>query len=95
MGECIGELIGYLSEVDQLIGELSSDEEEIIGEMTIPDVIHVDEYDGDYEVIPQAHDEVILPTNGLVMKDDVTVREVPYYEVSNEYGYTVYIASNI
>lgn len=52
-------------------------------------------YTGDYEVIPQASNEIILPTEGLVMSDDVTVRKIPYYETSNESGKTAYIASEV
>ena len=54
--------------------------------------VSVEEYDGDYIVIPKAFQEQVLPTNGKAMIDDVTVREIPYYETSNEYGgYTVNI----
>lgn len=52
-------------------------------------------YEGEYEITPRAHDEVVLPTAGKRMTDNVTVREVPYYEVSNESGKTVYIADTI
>ena len=51
-------------------------------------------YVGDYIVIPQTNEQ-ILPTNGYRMTDDVTVRSVPYYEVSNQSGLTVYIAQDI
>lgn len=52
-----------------------------------------DTYDGPYEVTPLAHQEVKLETRDRLMADDVTVREVPIYEVSNESGTTVYIAT--
>lgn len=52
-------------------------------------------YTGAYEVIPRAHDEVILQTTGLMMADDVTVRRVPYYETHSETGVTAYIASEV
>lgn len=52
-------------------------------------------YTGQYVVTPLAETQVILPTNGLMMSDDVTVTKVPYYEVSNIYGDTVYIASEV
>jgi hypothetical protein len=51
-------------------------------------------YIGDYVVIPQTNEQ-ILPTNGYRMTDDVTVHSVPYYEVSNQSGLTVYIAQDI
>ena len=52
-----------------------------------------DPYPGPYEVIPKAWEDQILATNGKNMEDDVTVYEVPYDEVSNQYGTTVTIAS--
>lgn len=52
-------------------------------------------FDGDYEVTPQAHDETVLATQGKLMSKDVTVHRVPYYETSNTYGQTVYIAEEL
>lgn len=54
-----------------------------------------DYYTGAYEVIPRAYEEVILPTQGLMMSDDVTVHRVPYFLVHNDSGNTVYIASEV
>ena len=54
--------------------------------------VSVEDYDGDYIVIPKAFQEQVLLTKGKAMIDDVTVREIPYYETSNEHGgYTVNI----
>ena len=51
------------------------------------------DYEGSYVVTPKAHSETVLPTNNRVMRDDVTVLRVPYYETSNPSGgYTAYIA---
>lgn len=58
-------------------------------------VIDGDYYTGAYEVTPRAFTEIVLPTNGLVMTDDVTVHEVPYWETHNEDGITAYIASEV
>ena len=52
-------------------------------------------YTGPYTVTPTAWNEQVLVTEGLLMTDDVTVREVPYYETSNQYGKTIYIADQI
>lgn len=52
-------------------------------------------YEGDYEVVPKAFEPVVLPTKNKLLADDVTVTKVPYYEVSNETGTTVYIASEV
>lgn len=49
-------------------------------------------YDGSYDVVPKVEQQV-LPTAQKIMKDDVTVRAIPVYEVSNTAGgITVYIA---
>lgn len=42
-----------------------------------------DEYEGPYTVRPRASEQVVLPTAGNTMRNDVTVQEVPYYETSN------------
>lgn len=47
-------------------------------------------YAGPYRVDP-SFDERVLGTRGLAMVDDVTVAEIPVYEVSNQYGTTVTI----
>lgn len=53
-------------------------------------------YDGDYIVTPKAHEQTVLETEGLCMKDNVVVLEVPYFETSNiQNGYTVYIGSEV
>lgn len=50
------------------------------------------QYEGDYEVIPKVTSQV-LKTKQKVMTDDLTVKEVPVYEVSNTSGgTTIYIA---
>lgn len=59
-------------------------------------VVQAQEYEGSYEVIPKAHTEQILETEGLMMTDNVTVYKVPYYETSNLFdGKTAYIAEEI
>lgn len=56
---------------------------------------NVDEYKGDYEVTPKANEETVLNTKNKTMLDDVKVLKVPFYETSNQYGDTVYIASEV
>ncbi|MBQ3321884.1 MAG: hypothetical protein IJH05_03455 [Firmicutes bacterium] len=58
-------------------------------------VSDADAYTGEYTVIPLAWDQQILHTEGLMMTDNVTVTEVPYFETSNQYGKTVYIADTL
>ena len=59
-------------------------------EISVPEI-----YEGSYEVIPKAYDEQILPTKDKYLTDDVSVKRVPYYQTSNEYGDTVYIALEV
>ena len=54
----------------------------------------VADYDGAYVVIPDI-DQQILPTENKRMREDVTVTGIPYYEVSNVKGVTVYIANQL
>lgn len=47
-------------------------------------VIHY--YDGEYEVTPMPYTTQILPTANLAMSTDISIREIPFYEVSNSSG---------
>lgn len=53
-----------------------------------------DYYDGDYVITPRV-DEQILQTREKLMADNVTVKEIPYYETSNINGTTIYIANSL
>lgn len=49
-------------------------------------------FDGDYTVKPQPYDSQTLDTKNKLMRDDVTVLAIPYFETSNlSDGLTVYI----
>lgn len=50
-------------------------------------------YQGAHIVTPKADAESILDTSGKILLDDITVQKVPYFETSNDYGETVYIAT--
>ncbi len=67
----------------------------IVGMETAIQIVRAETYQGDYVVVPKAHEETILETRDLVMADDVTVKKVPYFETSNLSGKTVYIASEV
>lgn len=75
-------LAGILSDVPSIIGGLSPTG----GASTIP------YYGGAYTVTPVAELDVVLETAGKRMGGDVVVKEIPYYETSNDSGgYTVII----
>ena len=52
-------------------------------------------WDGTYVVIPKADEESVLQTRGKVMDGDVVVKKIPYYDTSNDFGNTIYIASEV
>ena len=59
-------------------------------------IIHSDlpDYEGSYEVTPSV-DEQTLSTKNTTMRDDVEIHKIPYYDVANQYGRTIYIGSDI
>ena len=71
-------------------GNLTIDDKRITGSLVLPKGINYDTYEGDYIVIPKVYSQ-ILETNKLLMKDDVTVKEITYSVTQNEKGLTVQI----
>lgn len=80
---------------------LFSGDEEILNfefsevhEITIlPD--DIESYEGSYSVTPQVEQQ-ILDTELKYMKDDLTVKAIPYYATSNlSGGETIYIGSEV
>lgn len=51
-------------------------------------------YEGAYEVTPTV-EGFTLPTAKRVMTEDLTVRRIPYYEMDNTAGTTVFIGSEV
>lgn len=49
-----------------------------------------EEYEGEYTIIPSIQEQEML-TKNKVMKENVTIEPIPYYETSNESGKTIYI----
>lgn len=54
-----------------------------------------DIYDGEYEVIPSAHNDIVLETDGKLCDGDITVKIIQTYETRNDYGYSFYIADEV
>lgn len=61
----------------------------------IADISKMPVYRGAAVITPKAHEGQTLPTQGKVMPEDITVLKVPFFEVSNTSGKTVYIASEV
>lgn len=59
--------------------------------------IQGEEYTGETTVTPRAFQEQVLPTRDKVVRSDITVKEVPYFEVDAPVGggKTVYIARRV
>lgn len=56
---------------------------------------NLESYQGSYTATPKAETEVVLATKGKAMLDDITVQKIPCFDVSNEFGNTIYIASEV
>lgn len=66
------------------------------GEITkVTEYVGGEPYDGEYTVTPKVEAQT-LPTKEKVMLDDVTVKAIPFFNVSNTSGgSTVYIGSEV
>ena len=90
-----GTMSGSMGTVKNLIGKVNPSSE-IDGSIYTPTDIKTPIYNGEYIVTPKAFKEQTLKTNGKKMINDVTIKEVPYYETSNtDGGETVYIAGEV
>lgn len=55
---------------------------------------NVPDYTGDYEITPNAHNPIVLQTKNKKMVDDVTVKKIPFFDVSNTSGGTTIFIGN-
>ena len=89
-----GTIAGVVSATQTLIGHLNH-EACLVGAIVTAYSSGGVKYEGDYEVTPTV-DGLELNTKDKYMSDDVTIRAIPFYEVSNTSGgNTVYIAGEI
>lgn len=58
------------------------------------DVSGMPVYDGDYTITPKV-DAQTLATKDTRMRDDVTIKAIPYFETSNDSGTTIFIGSEV
>ena len=74
---------GHMSHVTNLSGKISLD-------------VRYPTYEGMYTITPSSTDEQVLPTEYRVLKDDIVVQKIPYYETTNiQNGLTAYIAEEV
>ena len=82
---------GTLSVPASMEGELAV-AATLSGQLYVPEYIGGTPYSGSYEITPKASQDQTLNTANKLLTDDITVFKVPYYQTSNVYGDTVYIA---
>ena len=85
-------LKGQISADRTLSGSLAS-VKTLAGRLSV--VKDHEKYDGDYSVTPAAFSSQTLETADKILKENITINEVPYYETNNEYGNTVYIGKEV
>lgn len=56
---------------------------------------HIPEYTGKSKVTPSTSNDIILETKNMVVKDNITISKIPYFEVGNNFGNTVYIGNEV
>jgi hypothetical protein len=88
----INSISGTLSSNLSITGSLSSTNQ-LVGGLNLNGSVYAD-YSGDYEITPRVESQT-LPTKNKVLRDNMEVKEIPYYETSNEYGNTIYIGSEV
>jgi len=84
-----GILIGRIKTNDVLSGVMRSDVE-IKASVIAPTLLDLKTYSGSYVIYPEVN-KIELATSDKRMKDDLTIMEIPYHEVGNEFGETVII----
>ena len=69
----------------------------IIGKAEVGTVVvkkeELPEYDGMYEVTPNTNEQT-LDTANKRMEENLKINAIPYFDVSNEYGRTIYIGGD-
>lgn len=88
----IEHLIGAISADLTLVGGLSCDAG-LRGGLSVPDDYGL--YSGEYEVIPKAFESQTIPTTNKLLRKDISIKEIPYFETHNDKGTTVYIAKEV
>lgn len=57
---------------------------------------NAEKYEGIYRVVPKARRAQMLPTENKLLKENIVVTEVPFFETENDAnGKTVYIAKEV
>ena len=86
-------LFGIVKSGGTIQGKLKA-EGILVGEVGFPKCDYPEVYNGDYEVTPKRYAQS-LDTDDKYMREDVQIKAIPYFEVSNESGVTCYIADEL
>ncbi|MBS6180588.1 MAG: hypothetical protein KH921_07345 [Erysipelotrichaceae bacterium] len=86
-------LTGTISAECTLSGELSCNDG-LVGKLSVTS--EYDAYTGNYQVIPHAFNAQTLNTANRLLKEDIIVAAIPYWETSNDSdGLTAYIGKEV
>lgn len=81
--------VDFVSSNEALTAEFYESKQDINAGFVELHIVEIDKeaetYNGSYTVTPKAYEQS-LKTTGYRMADDVTVKEIPYFEVSNNAG---------
>ena len=88
-------LVGQLqitTSMKPLVGTLTWVKNKVlVGNIKIPPEVPIPNYQEEYTIVSKPFNDEVLSTRGLKMIDDITVSKIPYYQTSNDTGYTIYI----
>lgn len=92
----MNKLVGIIKLTPKLLGTLEL-KPKLFGSLKYStyEIYEAETYKGEYEFTPLPFQEQILDTKNKILKEDLKIKEIPYYETSNVYGDTVYIGSQI
>lgn len=92
---------GSLSSVIDMTGTLSNTSNNVSGKISGNSILSgnlnmaagpsFDVYDGSYEITPDTDNNIVLDSKLKFLHYDVVIKQIPYYETSNQTGTTVYI----
>ena len=89
------ENLSFTLDGDEALSFDLSSESCITIDVSTPHVLEADVYQGSHDVTPKTYEQT-LETKRKFLADDITIREIPYFETSNDAdGKTVYIANTM
>lgn len=88
-------LLGNISSNQKLLGSISSDQK-LVGYIGLGDGLMYPEYEGEFDVTPSVHNDIVLNTAETYVNSDIKINKILYAEVSNNTGgKTVTIGSEV